>query len=443
MTGLEKAIQESTKSFDNGAQQKQKELKDAFFGPNPVESQSASQFENIDFKAISQRKLSDKEQKFRDYAEELKNPATWMDYPKQKENKAAKIMEDISDIQKAEGYRTKDQRIEERRRTGIEDSGYDKGYLSYEPFYDPTKTSGVGFRQVPEQRILSRNIDPKTGMIANRAADGASIGLESEVRQKELDIYNQVAPDYFAKKVRDERLQRALNEPEGNYGKVGEIDPLYTEKDKEAARQRMRNNNLYVTEKDEIYNVNPNVTDEDMRIGKKRAQENKVSLLDQKKLSEIQKFNRENAPETPAPFMSWSQQGTGKITAAPGSVTPPSFMNENAALPVSADSLQGPYMFRSQQKYLDPSQSLMPLIPGENLLDSPVMGMGNLGANIYPKDTSRNRYIDITKGLLDSTFSVGGGIGSGGVFAPPPLLHKNGIRPGWDPMGPLIFLIDI
>ena len=118
------------------------------------------------------------------------------------------IANSIADTQAAEGYRTKDERINERRRTGIEDSGYDKGYLQWEQVPDPSRPNGVGWRQVPEPRVLARNYDPKTGMITDRTSDGY-IGKESEVLLKEKEIFINQASKRYSEDAKERRLKRA------------------------------------------------------------------------------------------------------------------------------------------------------------------------------------------------------------------------------------------
>ena len=319
------------------------------------------------------------------YSSELKNPDTYKDFSQIEDEKTKhfgsryqEILDSVSNIQRAKGYSSKEERVNERRRTGFEDSGWDKGYTEWEQ-YVPENGVGMGkdgtaWREVPEQKVLSRALNTKTGMIKNIMADGSSRSFESELRQKEKEIF--------------------MDQASARYGK----DP---------ATKMMRDF------------LNQRTPDQNGRTG----------------FENLQASNRLYAPNVPAPSMDWKQENNGKITAAPGSVTPPSFMNENTALPVDPTSLFGDKLFRPKQQFLNPFKSLgSNLIYGEGFTDTPFQGMGNLGGNIYPHDSRYGTRGHDVFGLGNINMDNSQPMANN---ANPPLLNGLGYNGGgWNPEGP-------
>ena len=103
--------------------------------------------------------------------------------------------------QREKGFKTKDQRTEEQRRTGVIDSGFEKGYVEY----------GPDGKLTPEAQVTSRNYNSETGMIMSQTNQG-QIGMESSVLQDEKKIFKDQVSQKYDPKTAQTMLQSLMNQ---------------------------------------------------------------------------------------------------------------------------------------------------------------------------------------------------------------------------------------
>ena len=204
------------------------------------------------------------------------------------------------------GFSSKEQRLSEQRRTGLIDSGFEKGYAQY----------GLNGKLAPEAQVTARNYNSETGMVMNKTSEGA-IGLESEIRQKEKDIFLNQASKRYAEQAKERRLKTA---------QTGEIKPNLP--------GQAANAPIYKEGTD------TNLTKEDIESGNKMAKDLMGQYLNQKGkdkygrtgFQNLQANNRMNAPNIAAPTFGEA----------------PTFMAKDN-LPMYGQNLQAPLLFGTKQ----------------------------------------------------------------------------------------------